>query len=68
MTISAYKVENILKQYTRQILPENKTGGETQETLKSSSQTDTVSISQEGKERIKERFQSEIINYLREKY
>lgn len=68
MTISSYKVDNILKQYTKQILPEKNTPSEPKESKKAAPTADTVNISDEGKQRIRERFQNEILDYLSEKY
>ncbi len=61
------KIEDILRQYTRSIVPKRSA----QEKSKASdilAKDDSVTISEDGKKKMREKFQSDVISYLRTKY
>lgn len=70
MTISSNKIEDIMRQYVRNIVPTapNDKGGKVDSEGSKKPATDTVAISKDGREKMKERFQGDILNYLRTKY
>ena len=67
MAITSNKIEDILRQYVRNIVPSrnevNKSELEEPKTT-----TDRVTISEDGRKKMRERFQSDILNYLRSNY
>ncbi|MEE9543344.1 MAG: hypothetical protein V3V95_06135 [Thermodesulfobacteriota bacterium] len=67
MSISSNKIEDIMRQYVRNIVPA-KPEVKKPESEETKSANDTVAISDDGKKKMRERFQSDILNYLRNKY
>ena len=67
MIISSNKIEDIMRQYVRDIVPA-KPRGKTVESGEPKPATDTVTISEDGKNKMRERFQGDVLNYLRSKY
>jgi hypothetical protein len=68
MPISSYKVDNILRQYTRQVLPPSSRPQDVAKPEEKRQAADSVSISEEGLKRMRSRFQNEVLDYLRTKY
>lgn len=67
MTISSNKIEDIMRQYVKDIVPA-KPSDKTVVSGESKPHSDTVTISEDGKNKMRERFQGDILNYLRRKY
>ena len=67
MTISSNKIEDIMREYIRNIAPSRPEGSKP-ETGEPKPVSDNVTISEDGRKMMRERFQSDILNYLRSKY
>lgn len=61
------KIGDILREYTRSLTAPKPTG-EKIKTTDVKSVENNVIISEEGKKKMRDRFQSDVINYLRTKY
>ena len=68
MTISPNnKIEDILRQYTRSIVPK-KSVQEKSKPADIKTKDDSVTISEDGRKKMRDKFQNDVISYLRTKY
>jgi hypothetical protein len=67
MTISSNKIEDIMREYVRNITPAKREAEEGNST-EPKPVKDNVTISDDGKKKMRERFQDDILSYLRRKY